>query len=80
MKGQEWNRVADKLPEKGKPVLMAFEQNMAVGYRYDGDETITYWSAYTDDGWTADCDCEPTHWMPLPEMPSNIEEEDRDAV
>lgn len=75
MKGQEWNRVADKLPEKGKAVLMAFEQNMAVGYLYDGDETVTYWRAYTDDGWILDCDCEPTHWMPLPEMPSNFEED-----
>ena len=47
---------------------MAFETgNMAVGWWHDADEHITFWRAYTDDGFYTDCDCIPTHWMPLPE-------------
>ena len=47
---------------------MAFETgNMAVGWWHDADEHITFWCAYTDDGFYTDCDCIPTHWMPLPE-------------
>lgn len=66
----EWISVSDRLPERKQDVLMYFDTgNMAVGFWYDGDETITFWSAYTDDGWYADCDCEPLYWMPLPEPP-----------
>lgn len=66
----EWISVSDRLPERKQDVLMYFDTgNMAVGFWYDGDETITFWSAYTDDGWYTDCDCEPLYWMPLPETP-----------
>lgn len=66
----EWISVSDRLPERKQDVLMYFDTgNMAVGFWYDGDETITFWSAYTDDGWYADCDCEPLYWMPLPPAP-----------
>ena len=41
--------------------------NMAVGWWHDADEHITFWCAYTDDGFYTDCDCIPTHWMPLPD-------------
>ena len=64
-----WISVEERLPEKQTDVLMLFENNMAVGYWFDGDEVVTFWRVYTDDGWCADCDCEPTHWMPLPEPP-----------
>ena len=64
----EWISVEERLPEKKQDVLMAFETGtMAVGWWHDADEHITFWCAYTDDGFYTDCDCIPTHWMPLPE-------------
>ncbi|MBR5291695.1 MAG: DUF551 domain-containing protein [Clostridia bacterium] len=69
-----WISVNDRLPERKQDVLMYFDTgNMAVGFWYTGDETITFWSAYTDDGMYADCDCEPLYWMPLPEPPKEAE-------
>ena len=67
--GNKWISVEERLPKKQTDVLMLFENNMAVGYWFDGDEVVTFWRVYTDDGWCTDCDCEPTHWMPLPEPP-----------
>lgn len=66
----EWVSVGERLPEKKQDVLMLFGAgNMAVGWLYDIDEHTTFWCAYTDDGFYTDCDCVPTHWMPLPESP-----------
>ena len=66
----KWVSVEKELPEKGKDVLMYFDSgNMAVGFWHDSDEHITFWCAYTDDGFYTDCDCIPTHWMHLPEEP-----------
>lgn len=67
----EWISVKDRLPEINKDVLMYFavENNMAVGFLQEIDEHITFWCAYPDGGWWTDCECEPTHWMPLPEPP-----------
>lgn len=68
--GGKWISVQDRLPECKQDVLMYFDTgNMAVGWWYDRDEVITFWSAYSDDGWYTDCDCEPLYWMPLPEPP-----------
>lgn len=54
----EWISVEERLPEKKQDVLMAFETgNMAVGWWHDADEHITFWCAYTDDGFYTDCDC-----------------------
>lgn len=65
-----WISTSDKLPEKQKDVLMYFDTgNMAVGFWHDGDEVLTFWCAYTDDGWYTDCDCYPIYWMPLPGRP-----------
>lgn len=67
----EWVSVGEKLPEKKQDVLMLFKSgNMAVGWWHDADEHITFWCAYTDDGFYTDCDDMPTHWMPLPEPPN----------
>ncbi len=69
----QWISVYDKLPEIKQDVLMYFDSgNMAVGFWHDGDEHITFWCAYTDDGWFADCDCMPLYWMPLPEPPEEV--------
>lgn len=67
----EWSSVKDRLPEINKDVLMYFavEKNMAVGFLQEIDEHVTFWGAYPDGGWWTSCDCEPTHWMPLPEPP-----------
>ena len=71
----EWVSVADRLPEKKQDVLMYFDTgNMAVGWWHDKDEHITFWCAYTDDGFYTDCDCIPAHWMPLP-APPEVEED-----
>lgn len=67
---ETWVSVEERLPEKQKDVLMLFDTgNMAVGFWHDEDEHITFWCAYTDNGFYTDCDCIPTHWMPLPEPP-----------
>ena len=66
----EWVSVEERLPEKKQDVLMLFDTgNMAVGWWHDADEHITFWCAYTDDGFYTDCDCIPTHWMLLPAPP-----------
>ena len=65
-----WISVEDRLPKKKKDVLMYFDSgNMAVGFLCDVDEHITFWCAYTDDGFYTDCDSMPTHWIPLPKRP-----------
>lgn len=66
----EWISVKEKLPEIGKNVLVCFQNgDMAVACVFDTDEDLTLWRAVTDEGWTCDCDTEPTNWMPLPEPP-----------
>ena len=62
-----WIPVTERLPEKKKYVLVCYKNNdMAVACWFDGDENILFWRAITDEGWCADCDTDPTHWMPLP--------------
>ena len=74
--GGKWVSVSERLPERKQDVLMYFDtRNMAVGWWYDRDEVITFWSAYSDDGWYTDCDCEPLYWMPLPEPPKEEKHE-----
>ena len=70
---QEWIPVSERLPEKNRSALVYFDSgNMAVGYWYDKDECISFWQIWTDDGWVSDADCEPTHWMPLPQPPKGV--------
>lgn len=67
---QKWIPVTERLPEKGKYVLVRYKNNdMTVACWFDGDEDILFWRAMTDEGWCADCDTDPTHWMPLPAPP-----------
>lgn len=71
---QQWIPVSERLPEKDKSALVYFGSgNMAVGYWYDKDECISFWQIWTDDGWVSDADCEPAHWMPLPQPPKKEE-------
>ena len=66
----EWVSVEERLPEKKQDVLMLFKSgNMAVGWWHDVDEHVTFWCAYTDDGFYTDCDDIPVYWMPLPDPP-----------
>ena len=70
----EWVSVGERLPEKKQDVLMLFDGgNMAVGWWHDSDEYITFWCAYTDDGFYTDCDDMPVYWMPLPKPPTEEE-------
>ena len=65
-----WISVTERLPEKMQYVLVRYQNNdMAVASWFGGDEQIRFWRAMTDEGWCADCDTEPTHWMPLPQPP-----------
>ncbi|MBR3587359.1 MAG: DUF551 domain-containing protein [Oscillospiraceae bacterium] len=65
-----WVPVTERLPKKMQYVLVRYKNNdMAVASWFGGDEHIRFWRAMTDEGWCADCDTEPTHWMPLPEPP-----------
>lgn len=69
----EWISVTERLPEVDKYVLVCFGSGyIAVACLFDIDEDLTLWRAMTDDGWTCDCDAEPTHWMPLPEPPKEV--------
>ena len=71
----EWIRVADRLPEKKDVLVMFGSGDMAVAYvgiAKDDKGVYTYWVATTDEGWSTDCAYEPTHWMPLPEPPSEV--------
>ena len=62
----EWVSVEERLPEKKQDVLMLFKSgNMAVGWWHDVDEHVTFWCAYTDDGFYTDCDDMPVYWMHL---------------
>ena len=66
----EWVSVEERLPEKKQDVLMLLKSgNMAVGWWHDVDEHVTFWCAYTDDGFYTDCDDMPVYWMPLPAPP-----------
>ena len=66
----KWIPVTERLPEKMQYVLVRYQNNdMAVASWFGGDEHIRFWRAMTDEGWCADCDTEPTHWMPLPQPP-----------
>ena len=66
----EWVSVEERLPEKKQDVLMLFKSgNMAVGWWHDVDEHVTFWCAYTDDGFYTDCDDMPVYWMHLPAPP-----------
>ena len=69
-KEHQWIPVTEQLPEDDVYVLGCYKNNdMAVVKVFDHDEDITFWRAQTDEGWEADCDTEPTYWMPLPAPP-----------
>ena len=67
---QGWIPVTERLPEDGVYVLARYKNNdMVVACVFEHDECLDFWRAMTDEGWCADCDTEPTHWMQLPEPP-----------
>lgn len=73
--GGKWIPVSERLPEVGKNVLMYFKKEggtIVSGYFAYMEEETPIWNAYTDGGWYTDCECKPTHWMPLPEPPKEV--------
>ncbi|MCF8050580.1 MAG: DUF551 domain-containing protein [Desulfobacterales bacterium] len=76
-----WRRVEDELPERNEVVLICFRNGRnnslirTMGYR-TFDPGKNDWSTdlvYEEpDGYLVD-DIEVTHWMPLPEIPSDRE-------
>lgn len=65
-----WIPVTERLPEVNTYVIGCFKDgSMTAVCLFDIDEHMTFWRACTDEGWEADCDSEPTHWMPLPQPP-----------
>lgn len=74
---ETWIPVTNQLPSIHEDVLMYFkdDDNMVAGYLDDVDEDRTMWCAYSDGGYWTDCDYEPTHWMPLPNPPKEVDHE-----
>ena len=72
---QKWIPVTERLPNIDDDVLMYFadDGNMTAGFLVDVGEDTSMWSAYSDGGYYTDCDYVPTHWMPLPEPPKEVE-------
>ena len=67
-----WVPVTERLPPRKEPVLICFtDGKMEVGFWYDQDEDLTYWCGCVNDGYLEELDCDPTHWMPLPEPPES---------
>lgn len=68
-----WISVKDRLPEKETDVLLKFDNAFAVGGR---DDNCWYVSCGNDWYTTLDEDeAKPTHWMPLPEPPIAMDEQ-----
>lgn len=70
IRAQRWIPVTERLPPRKEPVLICFtDGKMEVGFWHDQDEDLTYWCGCVNDGYLEELDCDPTHWMPLPELP-----------
>ena len=65
-KKQSWISVKDRLPEKGKSVLVCLPTQGGIGMYVS--ERIG------EDRWSALCGRKPSHWMPLPEPPERDDE------
>ena len=64
----EWVSVEERLPERGKDVLLYFgeESRISVGGRYD---VGAGWYAVIVNEYETICDTSPRSWMPLPAPP-----------
>ena len=65
----QWISVKDRLPELEHPVLFYDGEDIFVGYYYRSpNKNETFFAVIpANDGWNMPD--EPTHWMPLPEVP-----------
>ena len=70
IRAHRWIPVTERMPPRKEPVLICFtDGKMEVGFWHDQDEDLTYWCGCVNDGYLEELDCDPTHWMPLPELP-----------
>lgn len=68
---QEWTSIYDRLPEIGKEVLVCNVSDYRVGtFSLQCDEDGFYWSDGV--GWWIEFE-DVTHWMPLPELPKEVQ-------
>ena len=71
----DWIKCSDRLPEEHEDVLVAMNdgkyKSIHVGYAYNGGDWMIDGKFWHEEG-----DPSITHWMPLPDMPK---EDDEDA-
>ena len=76
----QWIPCSERLPEEKTDVLLAFKNNMAVGFWEDIlRDGVPAWYANSGDGWitdteNVDSDGIPIAWMPLPEPYREVSE------
>lgn len=64
----EWISVKDSLPEHTVDILLTHEDDLwvSIGYLFGGKAGGFY------NTFDHDCECYPTHWMPLPSPPKTL--------
>lgn len=60
----KWVSVEERLPEPRTVVLLFSHEGTFVGYMHDDKRFTVYASSYPE---------RPTHWMPLPKAPKEVE-------
>ena len=72
---QRWISLKDIFPNDEEDVLLKFPHNRAVGFWDKGA-----WGVCSGDGFyteVAENEAKPTHWMPLPDPPNEVDQEER---
>ncbi len=61
----KWIKCSEQLPEKNEYVLICDGTSYEVSHWYSPDNKTKHWST--------DYVLKPTHWMPLPEVPDEMD-------